>query len=225
MSRVWNIIVAAGSGSRFGSDLPKQFHLLKGKPVLFHTIEQFRNALPNSTTLLVIDKSMVEYWVGLCKDYDFDSPVIVFGGSTRWESVRNALNIIPDSLCNYALIHDGARPIVTTDVINNVLDALNSGSVGAIPFTPITDSIRRVWNDGNSVAVDRNNYVAVQTPQGFRFKDLKIAYEMPFDKKFTDDASVITSAGTNNLTLVKGDVNNIKITNPMDLQIAELLLK
>lgn len=223
-SVVWNIIVAAGSGTRFGSHLPKQFHLLKGKPVLFYTIDSFRHTNPQSRILLVIDEGMVDLWLDLCKSYNFESPAIVFGGMTRWESVKNALNAIPHKLCKYVLIHDGARPLVSTYIINNVLSALKKGAVGAIPFVPVIDSIRKLENDGNSVAVDRNKYVAIQTPQGFRFDELIKAYGMAYDSKFTDDASVLSAFGYTDVTLVNGEVNNIKITNPRDLQIAELLL-
>ncbi len=221
---LWHIIVAAGRGTRFDSDLPKQWHLLDGKPVLMHTIERFREATPESEILVVLSKHDIEYWQNLCFKYEFMSPPVVFGGSTRWESVRNAVEMIPDASDLYIMVHDGARPLVSKQIIYNVLDALEHGADGAVPCVPVIDSLRYINENGDSRPVDRSKYVAVQTPQGFRGELLKKAYRLPYEPEFTDDASIMSVAGFPNLKLVAGSRYNIKITHPFDLITAELIL-
>lgn len=204
------IIAAGGVGRRFGAPVPKQFCSLHGRPVLLHALEQFRRTLPRATLSVVIDPE----WA------DILPPGVITAkpGATRWESVKNALDATADIPAEAILIHDGARPLITEAVINGVLDALKSND-GAIPTVPITDSLRRI--DGT--AVDRADFRAVQTPQGFRADLLRRAYELPYREEFTDDASVMSAAGHRRIALTAGDVNNIKITNPIDLKIAELL--
>ncbi len=219
------IIVAAGSGSRFGGTLPKQFCLLGGRPVLFYTIEQFRKALPEGHIVVVISGDMAGYWHDLCRDYDFESPTVVTGGATRWESVRNALSILPgDDDTAIVLVHDGARPLVDSGVISRVTEAIEP-EVSVIPVVAVTDSLRSVDPSGNSEPVDRSCYRAVQTPQGFMLNQLKDAYRNPFSPLFTDDASVMAAASRHATVIVEGNPRNIKITNPGDIALAAFYLE
>lgn len=217
---IYNIIVAAGSGSRFGASLPKQYCLLNSRPVLMHTIENMRKALPQSQVVLVLNKDFIDYWTELCEEYSFVSPIIVEGGDTRWQSVKNAIGKIPAD-AQVITVHDGARPIVNADMVARLIDALDSAP-GAIPVVSVTDSLRQI-NESGSTPVDRSLYKAVQTPQAFHADKLVEAYSLPFDATFTDDASVLAALGYD-VTLVVGDTNNIKITNPLDIEIAQLYL-
>ncbi|MGM9859297.1 MAG: 2-C-methyl-D-erythritol 4-phosphate cytidylyltransferase [Muribaculaceae bacterium] len=219
------IIVAAGSGSRFGSTVPKQFLPLAGRPVVMRTIESLRLALPAARLILVLSPSEEDRWHRLCDIYSFDSPQVCYGGETRWHSVKNAIDTIknaaPDDVI---MVHDGARPFVSMSLIQSIVGAMGQKNVdGAIPCVPVTDSLRHIEDKG-TIAVDRSQYLAVQTPQAFCAMMLKKAYELPYQSSFTDDASVMEAAGFDNLAVCKGDVNNIKITNPRDLTIAGALL-
>lgn len=215
------IVVAAGVGSRFGSAMPKQYCLLDGRPVLMHTIDRMREALPQASISLVISKQMSDYWADLCRIHSFDSPVIVFGGATRSESVRNAVLSVTDTP-EIVLVHDGARPLVDKACVLRVVDAMSSDVDGAIPAVAVSDSLRELHGDV-SVAVDRSCYRAVQTPQAFDFGKLYRAYR-DTDISFTDDASLMEHCGHKAMVLTEGSVTNIKITNPVDLSIAQLLL-
>jgi 2-C-methyl-D-erythritol 4-phosphate cytidylyltransferase len=220
------IIVAAGSGSRFGSDTPKQFCLLNGQPVVMHAINNLKQAFPSSEIILVISPAEAKRWDELCARYDFVTPRIAFGGATRWESVKNGLAEIPhDANPNsVVLIHDGARPLIDTATAKRVAGAAFNTD-GAIPTIDVSDSLRKLGDDGvSSEAVDRSQYQAVQTPQGFSLWRLRQAYSLPYQKTFTDDASVMAEAGFDNIFLVKGNPDNIKITNPRDIAIAEAIL-
>ncbi len=215
------IIVAGGSGKRFGSQVPKQFLPLAGLPVLMHTIQRF--ARHASTITLALPQSQMGYWHDLCGQYSFSIPVnIVAGGNSRFESVKNAINSIHVNDGDIIAVHDGVRPLVSDKVINAVLEkAAASGS--AIPAIHVTDSIRMLDNDGFSHAVDRSLLVAVQTPQAFNARLLKKAYDVPFSESYTDDASVYEHSG-HKIHIVDGDSRNIKITNPDDIVIAEKIL-
>lgn len=217
------IIVAAGSGSRFGSELPKQFCELAGKPVLMHTIERFRDAMPDIDITLVINAGCMDLWTGLCARHGFTSPRIIAGGSTRWESVKNAVDSIelPHDKKSIIMVHDGARPIVGKELLGRIVTAMKT-SRGVIPTVSVNDSLRMLDGDGNSIPVDRALFRAVQTPQAFEGALLKEAYSLPYRDTFTDDASVIASLGYNDITLVEGDPHNIKITLPDDIKVAEL---
>ncbi len=217
------IICAAGVGSRFGSDIPKQFCDLKGRPVLMHTVDRFRTALPSCDITLVISEPMEPLWRSMCDKHRFHSPRIVYGGQTRWESVKNAVMSLESGEDDVVLIHDGARPLVSYATIMNVVDGM-TGHDGALPATPVTDSIRAVSSEGHSTPVDRKNLRAVQTPQGFGYALLRKAYSLPYRPSFTDDASVVDAAGYHDIVLTHGDTHNIKITNPEDLKIAELFV-
>ncbi len=220
------IIVAAGSGSRFGSEIPKQFCLLAGKPVVMHAIESLRRALPDSRQIIVISKEEEPRWNELCERYSFDSPTVAYGGATRWASVKNGLAAIPAEAKpnSIVLIHDGARPLVDAPTVKRVCGA-TINTDGAIPAIAVSDSLRRMGKDGvSSEAVDRNDFRAIQTPQGFKLWGLREAYSLPYQSSFTDDASVMAEAGFENVTLVEGSPDNIKITNPRDIVIAEAIL-
>lgn len=218
------IIVAAGSGSRFGTALPKQYCLLAGRPVLMHTIERLRAAAPDAGLTLVVSADMHAYWQELCAAEGFDSPAVVHGGASRSESVRNAMTAmtcVPDVV----LVHDGARPLVDAACVQGVLAAMERADVdGAIPAVAVTDSLR-VCGAGTEMshAVDRSHYRAVQTPQAFRGRKLAEAYAS-VNKAFSDDASLMEHCGYTNIVLTPGTPENIKITNPMDIAIAETIL-
>ena len=205
------IIAAGGVGRRFGAAVPKQFCKLQGREVLLHAIGRFRRALPGATIAVVIDPA----WRHLLPA----GVIAADPGQTRWQSVANALKATAGTDADAILVHDGARPLVTPEVINGVVGALAEHQ-GAIPVVAVTDSLRRT--DGSPA--DRSQFRAVQTPQAFRADLLRQAYELPFSESFTDDASVMTAAGFTDIALTPGDPCNIKITNPLDLQFAEVIL-
>ncbi len=220
------IIVAGGSGTRFGAQMPKQFLELGGKPILMRTIEAFAgNGRDGSLDVIVtLPADQFELWQQLCDKHSFNVPHhIVAGGETRWHSVKNALESIVDATdVDVIAVHDGVRPLVTAALINRALDtARQHGS--AIPVVTLNDSVRQL--DGEtSHALNRSSLRAVQTPQVFEAVLLMNAYRQAFDASFTDDASVVERMG-HNVVLVEGDPQNLKITLPMDLALAEYLLK
>lgn len=218
-----NIVVAGGSGSRFGGPLPKQFLPLDGISVLMRAIGRIEAALPDSHTVVVLGDGFTGLWHDLCERHGFRSPATVTGGSTRWESVKNAIDATSGLPARIITVHDGARPLVTREVIRRVIDGC-AGHSGAIPAVPVTDSLRRITADG-SEAVDRSAYRAVQTPQAFIAEQLRQAYRRPYSPAFTDDASVMAAAGYSDIVLVDGDPTNIKITNPGDIEIAGIYLR
>lgn len=190
-----------------------------------HTVAGLRQALPDMTATVVLAPSEVERWQSLCARHDFASPEIALGGATRFDSVKNALGNIPAG-CDIVLVHDGARPFASSEMIGRLLQVFDEEKAyGAIPAIAVTDSLRVMRGDGGSESVDRSLFRAVQTPQAFRVDLLRDAYaKAPSDEGFTDDASVMEAAGYRNLRLVEGDSDNIKITNPHDLAIAEAIL-
>lgn len=225
MNSIKVIIVAAGSGSRFGSSLPKQFCILSGRPVVMMTIDRFRHALPNSEIILVISRQMSDLWREQCSQYDFMSPEIVYGGDSRAASVKNALDAISGDDNDMVLVHDGARPLVDEATIMRVVDRLSDKDVSAvIPVVNVTDSLRMLSSDGSSQAVDRGCFRMVQTPQGFRLDDLRKAYMDILDSTVTDDASAMERAGNSNIVTVDGNPENIKITHPFDIAIAMAII-
>lgn len=218
------IIVAGGKGSRFGSDTPKQFLPLAGKPVLMHTIEKFA-AYHDTHIIVVLPAQFIDWWSDLCRDYDFTiNHRVVTGGDSRYASVKNALDTITASDLDLVAIHDGVRPLASRQLISHAFaEAEKYGS--AIPAVAVTDSIRRLTNDERiSVALSRDTLRAVQTPQTFNLAEIKKAYSKGFSPTYTDDASVYEDNG-GTIHLIDGEVNNIKITHPNDLAIAELLMK
>lgn len=228
MPEVISIIVAAGSGSRFGGETPKQFLDLEGIPVCVMAARRIAQAVESVRTIYVLPARDFDRWRKLLSRYITaeDASRIVCGGETRWQSVKNALDSIPKDMPASAvvLVHDGARPLVGEETVRNVVRAtLNTD--GAIPVVPVTDSLRKMDEDGiGSEPVDRSCYRAVQTPQGSTLWRMREAYGLPYDNSFTDDASVLTAAGFSNIVLVNGSPRNIKITNPEDLKIARCLI-
>lgn len=215
---IYHIIVAAGSGSRFGAAIPKQFCPLLGRPVLMETIERFRRFGHSGEIFLVLHPDWVGPWLEMCRQQGFQSPRIINGGATRWESVRNAITELPDE-ATIVTVHDGARPVVTAEIIDAALESVTDGAPGAIPVIDVTDSLRMTMPDGSSSAVDRAKYKAVQTPQAFNARLLREAYHLPYSPSFTDDASVMETAFPGcRLALTPGDPNNIKITHMPDLE-------
>lgn len=219
--KYYAIIVAGGSGSRMNSEIPKQFLLLNGKPILMHTIEAFYNSDLKPEIILVLNSEYKELWFKLCTQHNFKTPYqIAENGEHRFHSVKNALELVNhDSI---VAIHDAVRPIISNDLISRIYSlAEQLGAV--IPVVTSKDSVRR--KQGNStIAVNREEILLVQTPQAFQSKLIKEAYLQQYIAEFTDDASVIEKAGTTIIT-TEGDYKNIKITYPEDLKLAEIYLK
>ena len=218
------IIVAGGSGTRFGAQLPKQFLELKGRPILMHTIEAFGHCGDCSFDIVVtLPADQMDLWQQLCHKYGFDLPHrVVPGGETRWHSVKNALDSIQDiNDVDIIAVHDGVRPLVTVELIGRTIETARRDGA-AIPVVTLNDSVRQVKGE-ISHALDRSTLRAVQTPQAFDARLLHDAYSLPYQPTFTDDASVVECAG-HLVTLVEGDPHNMKITRPMDLALAEYLL-
>lgn len=217
---IFVIIVAAGSGSRFGAGVPKQFCMLEGRPVLCHAIDRVRRALPSAGIITVISDAMTGFWDELAAADGISKPRVVAGGRTRWESVKNALAAIdctdPGAI---VLVHDAARPLLDEATARAVVGAV-APEVSAVPVVPVTDSLRYVNSEGVSVAVDRADFRAVVTPQGFRLADLRRAYALPYSPAFTDDASVMAAAGMPETTLVDATPALLKITHPGDIALA-----
>lgn len=213
------LIVAGGKGERMNALIPKQFLELNGKPILMHTIEAFYNFDHKIRIILVLPENQIEFWNSLCKKHAFNiNHQIVKGGVTRFYSVQNGLRIapVPSSIA----VHDGVRPLVGIETIERCFDAVQNYDA-VIPVITSIDSIRQITSDGN-VAVDRQLFRLVQTPQVFDGEILKKAYEQEFSQFFTDDASVVEAYGVK-IHLVNGNIENIKITTEMDLKIAGLL--
>lgn len=216
------IIVAGGSGTRFGSNIPKQFLPLCGRPVLMHTIERFL-LCPDTEVVVVLPELQQDYWRELCHQYEFSAPhSVVSGGDSRFQSVKNALLSLTLTETDIVAVHDGVRPLVSTSLILNTYKTAEQCGA-AIPATAVTDSVRQIGADGQSVALERASLRAVQTPQTFKAMELLRAYDVPFEPFFTDDASVYEHAG-GKVTLVEGETTNIKITHPIDITIAEHII-
>ena len=214
------ILVAGGKGLRMGSDIPKQFLPLRGRPVLMHTIDVFRRTYPDIHIILVLPREQQDYWRQLCGQHGYDVELCVAdGGETRFHSVHNGLSLIPDDARGVVGVHDGVRPFVSPEAIRRCFEAAEEfGAV--VPVVPVVETVRQVLADGSSMTVDRNAYRLVQTPQTFDIQLLKKAYGQPFDSFFTDDASVVEAMG-HPIKLVEGNNENIKLTNPADLKLAE----
>jgi 2-C-methyl-D-erythritol 4-phosphate cytidylyltransferase len=213
------IIVAGGKGLRMGGDLPKQFIPLQGRPVLMHTLEAFYKWDSTSDLLPVIPEEHESYWKMLCRELNFTVPHrVVFGGETRFHSVRNGLHEVKGE--GLVAVHDGVRPFVSPDVISSCFKIAETFGA-AIPVIPVIESVREV-NDGESRPFDRNILRIVQTPQVFRYDIICKAYEQPYDDRFTDDASLVEALGYR-IHLVEGNRENIKITTPVDLQYAKII--
>ena len=214
------VIVAGGSGKRMGVDTPKQFLELAGKPVLMHTIERFKEFNDSIEIITVLPENQLRYWNELRKKYSFDIPhTFVKGGAKRFISVRHGLEFV--SAPGLVAIHDGVRPLVKLDTIKRCFETAEKYG-NAIPVISPADSLRLEKNGGN-VPIDRMDVKQVQTPQVFDIALIKKAYKQEIDPVFTDDASVLEKTGEK-INLVEGNRENIKITNPEDLFIAQTLL-
>ena len=214
------IIVAGGKGLRMGADIPKQFLPIGGKPVLMWTLEQFRKYSPTLQIILVLPKAQQEYWQQLCKEYDFHVKYqLADGGETRFHSVQHGLALIPDDAEGVVGVHDGVRPFPALDVIRNCYEAARNQEA-VIPVIPVVETLRHL-TEGTK---PRGEYRLVQTPQTFSIQLLKAANRQPYSDNFTDDASVVEAYG-HAITLVDGNRENIKLTTPYDLLVAEALLK
>lgn len=214
------IIVAGGKGLRMGSDIPKQFLPIGGRPVLMRTLEQFRKYSLTLQIILVLPKAQQEYWQQLCKEYDFRVEYqLADGGETRFHSVQHGLALIPDNAKGVVGVHDGVRPFPALDVIRNCYEAARTQKA-VIPVIPVVETLRHL-TEGTK---PRGDYRLVQTPQTFDIPLLKAANRQPYSDNFTDDASVVEAYG-HAITLVDGNRENIKLTTPYDLLVAEALLK
>jgi 2-C-methyl-D-erythritol 4-phosphate cytidylyltransferase len=213
------VITAGGIGKRMKSQIPKQFLLLKGKPVLMHTIQCFYDFDKTSQLLVTLPKDWWEYWQRLVKQHEFNIPItLIDGGVERYDSIKNALTHATGSIIG---IHDGVRPIVSQETITKCIEAAQNYGA-AIPVMPLKESLRKT-NGNNSNAVPRKDYVSVQTPQCFQRDIILKAYQLPFTEDITDDASLVEKAGFE-ITLTVGNEENIKITTPIDLKVCELLM-
>lgn len=215
------LIVAGGKGLRMGTDLPKQFLPIGGKPILMHTIDAFYTYNRDIRIILVLPRNQQAFWLDLCRKYCFDRPLqIVDGGETRYHSVKNGLALVETPAL--VGVHDGVRPFVSSEVIGRCYaKALQNRAV--VPCIRVVETVRHL-QDGGSITVPRDEYRLVQTPQVFDAALLKQAYEQPYVSQFTDDASVVEAMGVS-VSLVEGHRENIKITTPFDLKIASVLLE
>lgn len=215
------IIVAGGEGKRMGTIVPKQFLLVAGKPMLYHTLKQFLTALPDLKIILVLPEAhiaagqeVIDAW------FDYSRITIAIGGNTRFQSVKNGLALVKDENAIIA-VHDAVRCLVSSRLIIECFDtASNVGT--ALPVLPCTDSVRILTDDTNEF-FPRANVKLVQTPQVFHSKIIIPAYNIEYKEKYTDEASVVDAFGMQ-LQLIEGDDENIKITTPKDILMAEYIL-
>jgi 2-C-methyl-D-erythritol 4-phosphate cytidylyltransferase len=253
------IIVAGGKGLRMGTEIPKQFLPIGGRPVLMRTLERFREYSPTLQMILVLPKAQQDYWRELCQQYNFPLPqqggarggssrggssyLLADGGETRFHSVQNGLALIPDDAEGVVGVHDGVRPFPSIDVIRRCYETARIKKA-VVPVIPVVETLRHI-TEGTK---PRGDYRLVQTPQTFDIQLLKAAYKraqnqvyldsaereqarpkvkaanrQPYNDAFTDDASVVEAFGFD-ITLVEGNRENIKITTPYDLKIAEILV-
>ena len=230
-----------------GSDIPKQFLPIGGKPVLMRTLERFRAYSSDLQIILVLPEAQQDYWRKLCQEYQFDVEYqLANGGQTRFHSVQNGLALVPDDAEGVVGVHDGVRPFPSIEVIRNCYETARTAKA-VIPVIPVVETVRHLEGD-KSMTVPRGDYRLVQTPQTFAIQLLKAAYKraqnqvnlssaereqarpevkaanrQPYNDGFTDDASVVESYG-HAITLVEGNRENIKITTPYDLKVAEVLI-
>ena len=227
------IVMAAGSGSRMGASIPKQFLDLEGKPVLRRTIETFVSAEPDLRVVTVLPKEHLGFWKEYCLANDFNCPqLLVAGGITRFHSVRNALERVPDDAI--VAIHDGVRPLISASLIKTMFARMEQGGIRAlIPVVPSIDTLkvldRKTASSGEEILtdsgedVDRTRIFGAQTPQMFLSRDIKEAYSQAFDTSFTDDASVARKKGIS-LSYCAGERYNFKLTSPEDLALARMII-
>ena len=220
--------MAAGSGTRMGADVPKQFIELCGKAVLQRTIEVFVEACPGIKVVTVLPEAHIAYWKSYCLKHNFTCPqILAKGGITRFHSVRNALEKVPEGAL--VAVHDGVRPLVSAALVRDMFEKAENVN-GLIPVVPCVDTMRVLQKSGDMLepmpgaSADRSVLYGVQTPQIFQSEILKSAYAQAYDTSFTDDASVVEKYGKN-LSFVIGERFNIKLTTPDDLKIARALIE
>lgn len=222
---IYAIIVAGGSGSRMKSEIPKQFLPLNGKPILIHTVEKFLQ-IPYIQLIIVLPKNDIEYWNEITASNEIiqkfkNSIIITIGGTSRFQSVKNGLNIIKTD--GLVAVHDGVRPLVNLEIIQKSYEvAAENGT--AVTSVWVKDSVRQFNEKGESTALDRTKLKLVQTPQTFQVNLIKKAFEVDEQSFFTDCASVLEFTGVS-ITLIDGAYENIKITTPEDMLVAEAFLQ
>lgn len=221
-AEVYVVIVAGGKGLRMGGEKPKQFQDLKGRPVLMHTLERFREALPEGKLILVLPESWMTMWRDLCRRHAFSvDHELVKGGDTRFHSVKNGLDAIRGEE-GVVAVHDGVRPFVAVDVIRECVKQALTGAC-VVPVIAPVESVRLKQGDTDRTqSIDRNLCLLVQTPQVFPLNRLRQAYSQPYQSLFTDDASVVEADG-GQIEVVEGNRENIKLTTPFDWAMAQLL--
>ena len=221
-AEVYVVIVAGGKGLRMGGEKPKQFQDLKGRPVLMHTLERFREALPEGKLILVLPEWWVTMWRDLCRQHAFSvDHELVKGGDTRFHSVKNGLDAIRGEE-GVVAVHDGVRPFVAVDVIRECVKQALTGAC-VVPVIAPVESVRLKQGDTDRTqSIDRNLCLLVQTPQVFPLNRLRQAYSQPYQSLFTDDASVVEADG-GQVEVVEGNRENIKRTTPFDWAMAQLL--
>ena len=221
--KVGVVIVAGGSGSRMGSAIPKQFALIDGEPILVKTINNFAKALPGAKIIVVLPATQIDFWKNYSARFRVARHKIVEGGEQRFHSVKNGIEAITDWV-DIIAIQDGVRPFASLEMIREAVQcAVEHGS--AIPVIEAVDSFREVTEDGGSKITDRTKLRVVQTPQIFEAGLIRAAYDTDFDISFTDDASVVERTTPHRVTLCRGERQNIKITTPDDMVIAEAIAK
>ena len=221
------VVTAGGAGTRMGAGRPKQFLALDGVPVLRKTISRFAEAWPGVRIVTVLPQEWLSWWRDYCLEKNFSVPqMLVPGGITRFQSVRNALARVPDGAV--VAVHDGVRPFVSVPFLRDLAARMNDGRRALIPVLPSTDTLVVLRNGENGLepaegrSVDRSEIWRVQTPQLFLSEDLKAAYARPYDPSFTDDGSVAAANGIP-LTFCEGERFNLKLTTPEDLLLAQAL--
>ena len=218
------IIVAGGKGLRMGRETPKQFLPIGGKPILMHTLERFRAYSEELQLIVVLPHEQQSHWQELCREHGFDvSHQVADGGETRFQSSKNGLAMIPDDEEGVVAFHDGVRPFVAPEVIAACFEIARD-EYACIPVAPVTDTLRYLDAHGGGKNVQRGDYRIVQTPQVFDIQLAKQAFDQPDNQAFTDDASVIESLGCQ-VAMTDGNRENIKITTPTDLAVAEMLIQ
>ena len=237
------IILGGGKGLRMGADVPKQFIEVGGLPILMRTIMRFRE-YGDVKIILVLPKDQQDYWHQLCLKHHFaEDYQIADGGSERFFSIKNALALIPDDAQGVVAVHDGVRPFPSVEVIARCFETARQTGT-AVPVVPVVETLRHINSNsslplgragGGSTTVPRSEYRLVQTPQAFDIQLHKAAYRQPFNDGFTDDASVVEAymkdsslftlhSSLSGITLVEGNRENIKITTPFDLIVAEAII-
>lgn len=221
---LYAVIVAGGSGLRMGASMPKQFLPVRGVPILMRAMARFRQFDAAMNIILVLPESQQQLWRELCREHRFAvQHTVVGGGATRFESSRNGLAAIPAGSRGLVAIHDGVRPFVSLDTIERCFAAAAEHGA-AIPVMPVVDTLRYVGAEGEARNVLRSDFRVVQTPQVFSIDVARQAFQQPYCDAFTDDASVVERAGQH-VCMVEGNRENVKITTPFDLVVADALAR